>query len=76
MKNLLLIAEVILGLVVVVSILMQKSKADALSGFIQGSKNESFFTKNKSKTKDSILAKTTSISMFLFMLNTIFLNIL
>ena len=33
--------EIVVGLIVIVSILMQKSKADALSGLIQGSKNES-----------------------------------
>lgn len=76
MKNLLLVVEVVLSLVVVISILMQKSKADALSGFIQGTKTESFFSKNKSKTKESMLVKTTAISMFLFMINTILLNII
>ena len=39
--------EIVVGLIVIVSILMQKSKADALSGLIQGSKNETFFAKNK-----------------------------
>lgn len=76
MKNLFLAVEVILAIVVVVSILMQKSKADALSGFIQGTKTESFFAKNKSKTKESMLVKTTAVSMFLFMINTILLNII
>ena len=32
--------EIVVGLIVIVSILMQKSKADALSGLIQGSKYE------------------------------------
>ena len=31
--------EIVLGLIVIVSVLMQKSKADALSGLVQGSKN-------------------------------------
>jgi len=75
-KNLFLAVEVILSLIVVISILMQKSKADALSGLVQGSKTESFFSKNKSKTKESRLAKVTAISMFLFMINTILLNII
>ena len=39
--------EIVLGLIVIVSVLMQKSKADALSGLVQGSKNETFFSKNK-----------------------------
>lgn len=75
MKNILFVVEAILGVVVVVSILMQKSKADALSGLVQGTKTESFFAKNKVKTKESILARITAIAMFLFMINTIMLNV-
>ena len=43
MKTALTIAVIIVGLVIVVSILMQPSKSDALSGLIQGSNNETFF---------------------------------
>lgn len=75
MKEIMFIIEALLGLVVVLSILMQKSKADALSGLIQGSKTESFYAKNKSKTKENMLMRITSFSMFLFMVNTILLNI-
>lgn len=53
-----------------------KSKADALSGLIQGSKSETFFTKNKSKTKEAMLAKVTIVSMLLFAINTIALNLI
>lgn len=76
MKNLFLVIEVVLSLIVIISILMQKSKADALSGLIQGTKTESYFSKNKSKTKESMLVKTTAISMFLFMINAVLLNII
>ena len=55
---------------------MQKSKADALSGLIQGSKSETFFTKNKSKTKEAMLVKVTIVSMLLFAINTVVLNII
>lgn len=75
-KNFLFVLEAVLGLIVVVSILMQKSKADALSGLIQGSKSETFFTKNKSKTKEAMLVKVTIVSMLLFAINTIVLNII
>lgn len=67
--------EIILGLIVIVSVLMQKSKADALSGLIQGSKNETFFAKNKGRTKDALLARVTMISMLLFAINTVVLNL-
>ena len=74
MTTFLFVLEAILGLIVVVSILMQKSKADALSGLIQGSKSETFFTKNKSKTKEAMLV--TIVSMLLFAINTVVLNII
>ena len=67
--------EIVLGLIVIVSVLMQKSRAHALSGLVQGSKNETFFSKNKGRTKDALLAKVTMISMLLFAINTIALNI-
>ena len=67
--------EIVLGLIVIVSVLMQKSKSDALSGLVQGSKNETFFSKNKGRTKDALLAKITMISMLLFAINTVVLNI-
>ena len=76
MKTFLFVLEAILGLIVVGSILMQKSKADALSGLIQGSKSETFFTKNKSKTKEAMLAKVTIVSMLSFAVNTIALNLI
>jgi preprotein translocase subunit SecG len=66
MKNALLVIEIILGLSVIVSVLMQPSKSDALSGLVQGSSNESFYSKNKSRTKEVLLARVTVISMLLF----------
>ena len=75
MKTALLVVEVILGLVVIISILMQPSKSDALSGLVQGSKNETFYSKNKARTKEVMLARTTMISMILFAAVTLALNI-
>lgn len=76
MKNLLLVLEAILGLVIIVSVLLQPSKTDALSGLIQGSKNETFFSKNKARTKEAMLLKLTIISMALFAVNTLALNLI
>lgn len=75
MRTALLILEVILGLVVIVSILMQPSKSDALSGLVQGSKNETFYSKNKARTREVMLARTTMIGMILFAVVTFALNI-
>ena len=76
MKNALLVSEIILGLVVIVSILMQPSKSDALSGLVQGSSNDSFYSKNKSRTKEVILARVTVVSMLLFAAFAVALNLL
>lgn len=76
MKNALLIIEIILGLIVIISVLAQPSKTDALSGLIQGSRTETFFSKNKVKTRESMLARLTIIAMTLFAINTIALNII
>lgn len=76
MQTFLLILEVILGTIVVGSILMQPSKADALSGLIQGGTTETFFAKNKTRTKEAMLAKVTMVSMTLFVINTVALNLI
>ena len=76
MQNILLAFEVLLGLGVVVTIFMQPSKSDALSGLVQGSTQESFFSKNKSRTKEVILVRLTVMFMALFAINTIVLNLI
>ncbi|MFR5266223.1 preprotein translocase subunit SecG [Clostridium sp.] len=73
MRTFLIIVEVILAIIVVVSIMMQPSKADALSGFIQG-KGDTFYSKNKGRTKEAMLVRTTVISTILFVIVTIGLN--
>jgi len=76
MQNILLVFEVLLGLGVIIAIYMQPSKSDALSGLIQGSTNDTFFSKNKSRTKEAVLVKLTVIFMALFAINTIVLNLI
>lgn len=75
MKNALLAIEIILGLSVIISVLMQPSKSDALSGLVQGSSNETFYSKNKARTKEVMLARVTVISMLLFSAVAIALNL-
>ena len=76
MNNILVLIEVFLGVVVIVSVLSQKSTSDALSGLIQNSSKDSFFSKNKAKTKDIILQRLTFLSISLFALNTIIMNLI
>ena len=76
LKNSLLVLEALLGLIVIVTVLLQPSKTDDLSGLIQGSKTETFFSKNKARTKESMLLKLTIVSMALFAVNTLALNLI
>ena len=76
LKNLLLVLEAVLGLLIILSVLLQPSKTDALSGLIQGSKTETFFSKNKARTREAMLLKLTIICMALFAVNTISLNLI
>ena len=76
MQNILLGFEVFLGICVIVVIFMQPSKSDALSGLIQGSTQDTFFSKNKSRTKEVILVRLTVMFMALFAINTIVLNLI
>jgi len=55
-------------------VLMQPSKADGLKGFITGG-SETFFSKNKSRTKEALLVKLTVVTAILFAITTIALNI-
>lgn len=71
----LIIVETILGLAIIISVLLQPSKSDGLSGLIQG-RGETFFSRNKGRTKEAMLAKITMVSMVLFAVNTIILNLI
>ncbi len=76
MQNILLAIEVLLGVGLIITVYMQPSKADALSGLIQGASSDTFFSKNKSRTKEAILVKLTYIFMLLFAINTVVLNLI
>lgn len=76
MQNILLVIEAFLGLAVIVTIFMQPSKADALSGLIQGSSNDTFFAKNKSRTKEVVLVRLTVLFSLLFAVNTVIINLI
>lgn len=76
MQNILLAIEVLLGVGLIITVYMQPSKADALSGLIQGASSDTFFSKNKSRTKEAILVRLTYIFMLLFAINTVALNLI
>ena len=71
MQNILMVLEVLLGLGVIITIYMQPSKADALSGLIQGATKDTFFSKNKARTKEVVLVRLTVLFSILFAVNTV-----
>ncbi|MGL4990541.1 MAG: preprotein translocase subunit SecG [Sarcina sp.] len=75
MRTALIVIDFILAIIIVCTIMMQPSKADALSGFIQG-KSDTFFSKNKGKTREAMLIKITVIAGILFAIVTIALNMI
>ena len=75
MKEVLYGIQFFLVVALLILILMQPSKADGLKGFMTGAQ-ETFFNKNKSKTREAKLVKWTVIVAVLFGLNTILINTL
>lgn len=75
MKILLYSIQFVLVLLILIFVLVQPSKADGLKGFMTGTQ-ETFFNKNKSKTREAKLVKITYLLAVLFGLNTILINIL
>ena len=76
MQNILMVLEVLLGLGLIITIYMQPSKADALSGLIQGTTKDTFFSKNKSRTKEVVLVRLTILFSILFAINTFLVNLI
>ncbi|MEK6266114.1 MAG: preprotein translocase subunit SecG [Clostridium sp.] len=77
MHNFLMVLEVISSIVIIVSVMMQPSKSDGLSGLVGGGggASESHFAKNKTKTFESVMAKVTAVSAVCFGITTVMLNL-
>lgn len=65
---------IISALVVILSISLQESKSSGLGGLVAGT-SETFYSKNKTKTKEAFLAKLTIVSAIIFGISTIAINI-
>lgn len=74
MRYLLIGLEVIVSIVLIISVLMQPSKTQGLSGFVPGA-SESFFSKNKARTYEALMAKVTIISAICFAAIALALNL-
>lgn len=73
MKNALLIVQIVSAIVVIVSILLQPSKGNGIQGLVSGS-SDTFYSKNKTKTKESFLMKLTIVSAVIFVISITLIN--
>ena len=74
MHSFLVVLQVITSIVIIVTVMMQPSKSNGLSGLIAGS-SDTFFAKNKTKTAESVLARITAVSAAVFIVITVMLNV-
>ena len=74
MHNFLVVLQVITSIAIIVSVMMQPSKSNGLSGLIAGS-SDTFFAKNKTKTAESVFARITTVSAVCFIITTVMLNL-
>ena len=57
-----------LAVIVVICVLIQSGKDKKLSGTIAGGASDSFYAKGKSKSKDKVLARVTTVLAVIFVL--------
>ena len=70
------IVLMILAAALVTCVLMQSGKDKSLSSTITGGASESFFSKGKSKTKEKVLSRITTVLAIVFAIATVVLVIL
>ena len=74
MHNFLVVLQILTSIAIIVSVMMQPSKTNGLSGLIAGS-SDTFYAKNKTKTFESMLARVTVVSAIIFTITTVMLNL-
>ena len=75
LKTILIVIHVIVCLALIIVCLMQNSEDEGASGTIVGSSSNSFYEKNKGKTKEGRLKKWTIILGIMFIVISIVLGI-
>ena len=66
MNTFFIVMQVVISVILIGVILVQPGKTDGLSGFISGGATESFYSRNKSRTSEAMLSKTTVILAIIF----------
>ncbi len=75
LKNVLIVVQIIVSLVLTTVVLMQSGKEAGLSGSIAGGA-ETFFGKNKARTIDGMLSRLTTVLAILFCVISFFLSLI
>lgn len=75
MRIALIVALVIVAVVLIVSVMLQPSKTNGFAGIMSGG-SDTFYSKNKSRTREAVLARVTAVSAFFFAAIVIALNLL
>ncbi len=75
LKNVLIVVQIIISLVLTTVVLMQSGKQTGLSGSIAGGA-ETFFGKNKARTMDGMLSRLTTILAVLFIVISFVLSLI
>ena len=76
MNNVLIVFEFILAIIMIGLVMVQQSKTDGLKGLSGGGSQDTFFSKNRSRTGEALLMKLTVVVAILFAINTIEMNII
>ncbi|MEG0774466.1 preprotein translocase subunit SecG [Clostridium sp.] len=74
MLKVLMAVLIISALTVIISIILQPSKTSGLNNLISGT-SETFYSRNKTKTKEAFLAKVTVFSAIILVLSVILINV-
>lgn len=75
LKNVLIVVQIIVTLILIVTVLLQQGNSYGLSGSIAGGA-ETFFGKGKSKTLDGIFKSITKYTAILFIILSLVLTFL
>ena len=76
MNNVLIVFEFILAIIMIGLVMVQQSKTDGLKGLSGGGSQDTFFSKNRSRTGEALMMKLTVVVAILFAINTIAMNII
>ncbi len=75
MKLAVTIAYIVIALLLTVIVLFQKGKDPRAAGSVFGGSGETFFSKNKSNTREGLLEKLTAIFAVLFIILSVVLSL-